>query len=106
MKRVIFISGKYRGKDYAEIEANIQLAKNAAIRLWREGYAVITPHLNTAHFDGLADDTVWLEGDLEILSRVDCIYMLKNWDTSAGAVEEHRQALLAGKEVIYEAEGG
>lgn len=103
MKRVIFISGKYRGKDYAEIEANIQHAREAAIRLWQSGdYAVICPHLNTAHFDGLADDSVWLEGALELLKRSDAIYMLKNWTTSAGAVEEHRHALLAGKEIIYE----
>lgn len=101
--KVVFVSGKYRGKDWIEIEANIQKAKNASITLWKQNYAVICPHMNTAHFDGLCDDSIWLEGDLEILRRCDVVYFLSNWRESAGACMEHDEALHTGKEIIYEA---
>lgn len=96
--KLIFVSGKYRG----DISANIQTAKEASIKLWQQGYAVICPHMNTAHFDGLCPDEVWLEGDLEIMKRCDAVYMLSNWRDSAGAVKEHELAQILGKEIIYE----
>jgi hypothetical protein len=100
--KVIFISGPYRGESYQEICNNISLAKAAAIKLWREGYAVICPHLNTAHFDGLCPDEVWLEGDLEILRHCDAIYMLKAWRDSAGAKTELKLAQELGFEILYQ----
>lgn len=100
--KLLFISGKYRGKDWNEIEANIQLARQAAVKMWRQGYAVICPHSNTSHFDGLCDDSVWLEGDLEIMRRCDVVYFMKNWRDSAGAKAEHDEALRLGLEIIYE----
>jgi hypothetical protein len=100
--KIVFISGKYRGKDYQEIEANIQLAKQAAIELWKQGYAVICPHLNTAHFDGFCPDEVWLEGDIEIMKRCDAVYFLNNWGQSQGSIKEHKIATDMGLELIYQ----
>jgi hypothetical protein len=98
--RVVFISGKYRGKDYQEIEANIQKAKAAAIELWKQGYAVICPHLNTAHFDGICPDEVWLNGDIEIMKRCDAVYFLDNWKESQGAKHEFDVVIDCGLEII------
>jgi hypothetical protein len=100
--KVVFISGKYRDKDWYRIDLNIQKAKIAAIDLWKRGFVVICPHLNTAHFDGLCDDNVWLTGDLEILKRCDVIYMLKNWEDSEGAKAELELAIKLGLEIIYQ----
>lgn len=97
--KLVFVSGPYRG----DVEGNISRAKRAAVRLWQRGYAVICPHLNTANFDGLCDDEVWLTGDLEILARCDTVYMLTNWKASEGARAEHRLAADLGKEIVYEA---
>jgi hypothetical protein len=100
--KLIFISGKYRGKDWNEIDANIQKAKEASIKLWQQGYAVFCAHMNTAHFDGLCPDEVWLKGDIEILKRCDAIFVLKNWQSSEGAKEELRIARKLGMEIIFE----
>lgn len=51
------IVGKYYttkkdGKpDYQKIEKHIRLAKKYAVKLWNEGFAIFTPHLNTRHFE-------------------------------------------------------
>ena len=98
MKQVVFISGPYRGN----IEQNIANARMAAIRLWKAGYAVICPHMNSARMDGECPDDYFLEGDLEILKRCDIIYMLKNWESSRGASAELKLAKEIGLEVVYE----
>ena len=100
--KVIFVSGPYRADTKAGISQNIKNAREAAKELWRQGWAVICPHLNTAHFDGVCPDDVWLRGDLEILSRCDAIYMLRNWRDSSGAVAEHDAAVDWGLEIIYQ----
>lgn len=99
--QVIFISGPYRADTLQGVMKNIQRARSAALKLWKQGYAVICPHSNTALFDGAADDSVWLKGYLEILKRCDAIYMLKGWEKSEGSRAEYHEA--AGKlEVIFE----
>ena len=95
---IVFISGKYRG----DIEANISHAEQASKALWRQGYAVICPHLNTARFDGICPDNVWLEGYLEILRWCDSIFMLKDWEDSKGARAELILAQKLGMMVYYE----
>ncbi len=95
---IIFLSGKYRG----DIEANIIHAKNVAKRLWQEGFIVICPHLNTARFDGICSDDIWLRGYVEILKRCDSIYMLKDWQHSVGARAELDVAKSMDKKIYYE----
>lgn len=94
--QVVFISGKYRG----DVDTNIETAKQAAIKLWKAGYAVICPHLNTAHFDGLCPDEVWLDGDLEIMKRCDAVYFLDNWIDSEGAIKEMEIARQIGLTIM------
>jgi hypothetical protein len=98
---VVFVSGPYRG----DVSGNIERAKQVAIRLWKLGYAVVCPHLNTAHFDGICPDETWLKGDLEIMSRCDAVYMMAGWDTSTGATAERQEAINQGKIIIYESSG-
>lgn len=100
--KVAYIAGPYRGKTHYEIEQNIRAAEAVAIKYWKLGYAVICPHKNTAHFDGLATDDIWLEGDLELLRRSDVIVMMPNWAFSDGARTEYSEAMDFGKEIIYE----
>jgi len=100
--KVIYIAGKYRANSEWGLEENLRHAEDAAIRLWREGWAVICPHKNTAHFGGACPDDYWLKGDLEIVSRCDAIYMLNNWTHSKGAIKEYELAERLGKEIIFE----
>lgn len=99
--RLAFISGPYRAATPSGIVQNIRNAERVAIEYWRKGYAVICPHKNTALFDGLAPDSVWLSGDLEMLRRCDVVVMIPGWKASSGAINEESLALNLGKEIHY-----
>lgn len=98
--RVVYIAGPFRAANAWEIEQNIRKAEEAALALWRSGYAVICPHANTRFFQGAAPDDVWLEGDLEILRRCDVICALPGWENSVGAVAEVNLARDLGLEFM------
>ena len=68
--KLSYIAGPYRSDTINGIVQNIRNAEKVAIKYWRLGYAVICPHKNTALFDGLLPDHVWLEGDIEIIHDV------------------------------------
>ena len=57
--------------------------------------------MNTAFMDGAAHDSVWLDGDLEMLRRCDIVVMLPNWEQSEGATAEHAEAKRCGLEINY-----
>lgn len=99
--KLAFISGPYRAATPSGIVANIRAAEAVAIEYWRKGYAVICPHKNTALFDGLAPDSVWLSGDLEMLSRCDVVVMMSNWKHSPGAINEEHLARQLGLDIHY-----
>ena len=83
---------------------NIRAAELTAIDLWRIGFAVICPHKNTALLDGtLGDDDshIWLEGDLVMLERCDCIVMIPGWERSEGAKAEKEFAKERDIPVFY-----
>ncbi len=100
--KLVYVAGKYRDKTPFRVAANIRLAAEVALRYWQRGYAVICPHMNTAFFDGEAEDSVWLAGDLEMILRCDMVVMLPNWRDSHGAMVEHNVAISERKEIIYE----
>ena len=99
--KLAFISGPYRADTPRGIVENIRKAESVALELWRMGYAVICPHKNTSLFDGFCDDSVWLDGDIEILKRCDLIVMISSWETSKGSLLEREKALGWGLPVYY-----
>ena len=110
--KLIYVAGKYLGKSDWETYLNIHHARLAAHKLWGEGWAVICPHSNTAFFGGATERTdrdkssgdwmKWLQGDLEMISRCDAIYMLNNWGDSKGAKMELGKAMRCTLDIIYE----
>jgi hypothetical protein len=99
--KVAYIAGPYRAGHGRTILENCRAAEQIAIKFWRLGYAVICPHKNTEFFDGLAPDSIWLDGDLEILKRCDTIVIMSSWKDSSGATNELNLAQQLGKEIIY-----
>lgn len=99
--KVLFISGPYRAKTIYETLENIRRAEKWALYFWHKGYAVICPHKNTALFDGIADDKIWLKGDLEIMRRCDIVFAMPGWKKSRGARAEIKEAKRIGLEIIY-----
>jgi hypothetical protein len=91
MKRA-YVAGPYRGPTWNDVERNIHEAREIAVALWQMGFSALCPHLNTAHFDGLAPDEVWLEGDLEWLRVSDLVVMHPRWRQSDGATRERQEA--------------
>lgn len=101
-KILVYLSGAYSGN----IEANIQKARQTAIKLWELGYTVFTPHLNTIHFekDCQIPYQDYLIGDLVILKRCDIIFMLDNWQISNGARQEYDLAIALNIPIVHNIE--
>jgi len=104
--KLAYIAGPYRPSNGKTVLENIRAAEQVAIKYWKAGYVVICPHLNSAFFDGICDDSVWLEGYLEILRRCDVVVMVQGWESSVGSCDEHSEAISFGKEIIYDGECG
>lgn len=85
---VVYVIGPYRAPTSFEMHHNIQAARDAAIQLWREGYAVICPHMNSCWLDGVITDTAFLKHYLHILARCDMAFVLPGWQHSVGSREE------------------
>lgn len=96
---IVYISGKYSG----DVDKNIRNARNKAIELWNLGYTVLCPHNNTSHFSETEECSYddYIEGDLQLLSRCDTIYMLEGWDESKGAKIERDFARMQGIHIVY-----
>jgi hypothetical protein len=94
--KVVYIVGPYRANREYHVMQNIRRAEDLAIQVWRSGAACICPHKNTAFFGGAADDSVWLEGDLEIMRRCDALLCTADWQASEGATGEVRLARSLG----------
>ena len=100
--QLVYIAGPYRADTISGVVANIRRAEEVAAHYWRQGYAVICPHKNTALMDGAVSDEVILEGCLEMLRRCDVVVMLESsWERSAGSVAEYTEAERLGKKIIY-----
>ncbi len=103
MKPLVYLSGPYTG----DVHWNILKARLMAIKMWEAGFAVICPHLNTAHFE--QDCSVsyedYLEGDLRIIEGCDAMLMLEGWEDSKGSVKEEEHAGEKGIPVFISIHG-
>jgi hypothetical protein len=94
MLQLIYIAGPYRDKRGEWfVKQNIENAEEAALFVWKNGGVALCPHKNTSGFGGAADDNVWLEGDLALLSRCDAVLMVEGWEKSGGARAERDFAI-------------
>ena len=94
--RLIYIAGPYRAPSEWALVQNIRRAEALALQVWKLGAACICPHKNTALLGGCCDDSVWLEGDLEMLRRCDAVVCTDDWQRSEGARNEVIEAKRLG----------
>ena len=105
MKKVIYVAGPYRSTGDDGVFKNIIHARSMSRLLWKKGWAVICPHLNTAFMDDRDIDwRVFLDGDLELIARSDALFMLPGWEESEGSNIEYRKAIELGMPIYYDIE--
>ena len=86
--KLIFVSGPFRADSSWGIECNIRKAEELALEVWKLGVAALCPHCNTRFFQGAAPDQVWIDGDLEMLSRCDGMIVVDEYGNSSGTLGE------------------
>ncbi len=99
--KVIYIAGPFRAANSWDMEQNIRRAEELALEAWRLGFAVVCPHTNTRFFHGAAEDSIWLDGDIEIMRRCDAVLFTPDWERSSGARAEHEAANAVGLPVFF-----
>ena len=100
--KVVYIAGPFRGPNAWEIEQNIRRAEALALEVWRLGAVALCPHTMNRFFSGAAEDHIWLNGDLELLTRCDAVLLAPNWRSSTGALAERDLAVFRGMPVFYD----
>jgi hypothetical protein len=88
--KIAYIIGPYRAHTIYGIRCNIIAAEQVGAEMAAYGVFPYIPHKNTAYFDGLAPDKLWLEGNLEIIRRgiADFAVVVPGWEESSGSVGE------------------
>lgn len=103
--KVAYVAGPYRASTVRGIVDNICSAEKVAIWLWKNGYAAVCPHKNTALLDGVCPDDVWLQGGIEIMKRCDLVVCAPYWYHSRGTLIELEVAYRNNIPVYELAEG-
>ena len=85
---LIYLAGPYTGSCSVECTQNIRIAESYAMHLWNLGYPTICPHLNSAHFDGCAPESLFLSGTLLMLEKCDVVVLIEGWRESNGTLGE------------------
>ena len=99
-KKLIYISGKYGGKEENKIDME------CAIRYFREYEGCVDREYISpiTAFSFLYNETEYLEGldcCLTLLDKCDKIYMLPGWESSTGACIEFGYAKATGKDIYF-----
>jgi len=102
LNKLLYVAGPYAG----DIEKNIKNAEKISIKLIKNGFHVLTPHKNLSGYEKYEDNNLtvqtWLKMDIDLLSRCDAIYVLKNYELSLGTLGEIEYAKKHNMLIIYE----
>lgn len=91
----IYIAGKITGlKNYKEKFGTVEMKLN------KEGHICMNPARLNLGFSWIE----YMHICIAMLDVCDTIYMLENWESSMGAIEEHNYAFEQGKKIIYQGE--
>lgn len=90
---LIYVAGPYRAPTVWETDKNIHNARVWGAALAKHNVYPVIPHSNMGHMEGAADDSLWLTGALELLSRCDGAIFIPGWSRSRGAGTEYEVAI-------------
>lgn len=111
-RSIVYLSGPYRDVDGItgfDRNTNARRAWDVAVNMWRAGYVVICPHMNTFDMETPMEDDftdkeledIFIGGDLLIIDKCDAVVMLPGWEMSMGAKMERDHALRNNIPVWY-----
>ena len=101
---IVYVCGPYSNVDHIEVCNNISRARATAQCLWASGYAVICPHMNSAHLDGVISYSKFAKAYINIMLRCDAVFVIDGWESSFGSIEEIKAAKVAGIPIYYNLE--
>lgn len=98
--KVIYVAGPLTGPDEG---VNTQIARHYAMKLFEKGHVAIVPHTN---FDFCPITPEYyrqvMHCCLDLIHRVDAVFMIPGWEHSLGARAERYAAYATGRTVYYE----
>lgn len=94
----IYLSGPITGTD-----DYMERFNQAQEKMEKKGWEVINPAVFGATLPGMTW-TELMEVDIALIKNCDAIYMMKGWENSIGASEEHYLAQERKIKIIYESE--
>ena len=100
MQKKIYISGQITGLSQAEAEKLFDQAETQLKGIEPQSIAINPMKIEHNH------DKSWLnfmKQDIKALMDCDAIYLLKNWQSSKGAMVEYQLAQALGYQVIHQA---
>ena len=81
---VVYVAGPYSAGNMRGTVLNIRKAELVSEELWKQGYTVFCPHMNSRLLDGIIPHDEWYKRDLVILKRCDVVVLLPGWQFSKG----------------------
>ena len=93
----VYIAGKITGEDRAAVMEKFDAA---SCKLWKEGHLPFNPSVLPDYED--VDHADYMHVCYAMIDVCDAIYMLKDWQTSAGARSELQYAAEWKKKIMYE----
>lgn len=98
--KLFYVAGPFRAPTLAQIQQNIDKARNVAVELAEAGLMPVCVHT----MEGLAMHDIqqadrgqfWVDGTLEVMRRCDAVVLVEGWERSQGTLGEIAEARRLG----------
>lgn len=94
---MIYLAGKLSGW----VWINTLIAWWWSRKLWKRGYIVYSPHLNSIAMTNLLTWKQWMLRDFKVIDHCTEVWLLPNWKESKGAKLEYEYAKKQGKKIVF-----
>lgn len=95
---LVYLAGALRGENK---DANMKAAQFWAEKLWRMGYAVYSPHMNSGWLDTPETDPHVLEANIQLMKMCDIMVIMPFYEKSKGTLAEIDVYRGIGKPIFY-----
>lgn len=98
--KLLYLAGPFRDRSLWQMRKHVEQAEQIASELWREGYVVLSPHLNHGAFQGLVEDNmIGCACDL-LVNKCDALVRMDGWEHSEGTRQEVNHARDCGLSIL------